>query len=171
MGNVVNDFLKGLPEKRGRVITQRVILTGHATLAIFVLGSCSINFSDPLNSHLALVERSATESPVTESFMLTDLYGSEWTKFSIICPYTPYAKIKHELNVNDPPIPEHGLSDSENDLFLRDAVGNEQWIRFSRGEVDLCSYTDGLAVKSTSRTVEFSLDQPDGVWILSDLHD
>lgn len=153
------------------MITQRVLLAGHATLAIFVLGSCSINPNDPLNSHFALVERSATDFPVTESLMLTDLYGSEWTKFSVICPYTPYAKIKHELNVDDPPVPEHGLSDSENDLFLRDAVGNEQWIRFSRGEIDLCSYTDGSAVKPTSRPVEFSLDQRGGVWILSGLHD
>lgn len=73
---------------------------GFTSIVPLLLSSCS--FDDPLASHLASLGRSGHAIPVTESITLEELYGPEWTEFSLVCPYTPYQTVKETLMVDDP---------------------------------------------------------------------
>lgn len=143
---------------------------GFTSIASLLLSSCS--FDDPLAAHLASLGRSEHEIPVAESITLEELYGPEWTEFSLVCPYTPYQAVKETLMADDPPVPEHGFSDQENFLFLRGEGGSEQWVKFSRETLDLCSplSPSSLIMESTTAVLSFSLDNPGSAWILTGLN-
>lgn len=143
---------------------------GFTSIVSLLLSSCS--FDDPLASHLASLGRSGHAIPVTESITLEELYGPEWTEFSLVCPYTPYQTVKETLMADDPPVPEHGFSDHENFLFLRGKGDSEQWVKFSRKALDLCSPSSpsSLIMESTTVALSFSLDNPGSAWILTGLN-
>ena len=147
---------------------------GVTSIISLLLSSCS--FDDPLASHLASLGRSGHAIPVTESITLEELYGPEWTEFSLVCLYTPYQTVKETLMADDPPVPEHGFSDQENFLFLRGKGDSEQWVKFSREALDLCCllYTSpspsSLIMESTTVALSFSLDNPGSAWILTGLN-
>ena len=80
--------------------------------------------------------------------------------------------VKETLMADDPPVPEHGFSDQENFLFLRGKGDSEQWVKFSREALDLCSPSSpsSLIMESTTVALSFSLDNPGSAWILTGLN-
>lgn len=136
--------------------------------AAVALGACSSSSGDPLLDHLAAVESSVDDPPVVESLSFGDLFGPQWREFALICPYTPRAEVEGQLGVKDPPIPEHGLSDGDNAVLLKEDDGGEQWIQLSRAEVDLCSGSIDPGLRPSSESLDFVLKHRAGVWELAD---
>lgn len=85
---------------------------------------------------------------------------------------SPQHAVDDALGTEDSPIPDNGLPEYENYLYLTSGDGNEEWIRFTRSELDLCNPTNSgsqsLTLEPTSATLDFTLIQPDSIWTLTD---
>ena len=144
--------------------------TALAPVAAHVLTSCGAN--DPLLAHLKTFESNIAGEPADATAILRDIYGPEWAEFATVCPYSPQHAVDDALGTEDSPIPDNGLSEDENYLYLTSDDRNEKWIRFARSEMDLCNPTNSssqsLTLEPISATLDFTLIQPDAIWTLTD---
>lgn len=140
------------------------------TVAALALTSCGAN--DPLLAHLKTFESNIAGEPADATAILRDIYGPEWAEFATVCPYSPQHTVDDTLGTEDSPIPDNGLSEDENYLYLTSDDRNEKWIRFARSEMDLCNPTNSssqsLTLEPISATLDFTLIQPDSIWTLTD---
>lgn len=145
-------------------------------ITALLLTSCST--IDPLLSHLKTFESDIAGEPAAATASFDEVYGPEWTEYAIVCPYSPQKNVHEALATEDSPIPEQGLQDSENYLYLKsgDGTGNGhgegKWVRFASAELDFCNLpntsSQSLTLKPTTDTLDFTLVQPDSRWTLTD---
>lgn len=150
--------------------TKTFPVAALTTVAALALVSCGAN--DPLLAHLKTFESNIAGEPADATAILRDIYGPEWAEFATVCPYSPQHAVDDALGTEDSPIPDNGLSEDENYLYLTSGDGTEEWIRFARSELDLCNPTNSisksLTLEPTSATLDFTLIQPDSIWTLTD---
>lgn len=150
--------------------TKTFPVAALTTVAALALVSCGAN--DPLLAHLKTFESNIAGEPADATAILRDIYGPEWAQYATVCPYSPQHAVDDALGTEDSPIPDDGLSEDENYLYLASDDRNEKWIRFARSEMDLCNPTNSssqsLTLKPISATLDFTLIQPDSIWTLTD---
>lgn len=149
--------------------TKTFRVAALTTVAALALVSCGAN--DPLLAHLKTFESNIAGEPADATAILRDIYGPEWAEFTTVCPYSPQHAVDDALGTEESPIPDNGLSEDENYLYLASDDRNEKWIRFARSELDLCNPTNSssqsLTLEPISATLDFTLIQPDSIWTLT----
>lgn len=152
--------------------TKTFPVAALTTVAALALVSCGAN--DPLLAHLKTFESNIAGEPADATAILRDIYGPEWAEFATVCPYSPQHAVDDALGTEDSPIPDSGLPESENYLYLKSVDGTEEWIRFTRSELNLCTPTNtssqSLIFEPTSSTLDFTLIQPNSTWTLTEFH-
>lgn len=128
--------------------TKTFPVAALTTVAALVLTSCGAN--DPLLAHLKAFESNIAGEPADATAILRDIYGPEWAEFATVCPYSPQHAVDDALGTEDSPIPDDGLLESENYLYLTN------------------SSSQSLTLEPISATLDFTLIQPDSIWTLTD---
>ena len=121
-------------------LNRTVSAVALASVTVLALTSCGAG--DPLIAHLETSESNIAGEPADATAILQDIYGPRWAEFAFVCPYSPKQGVHEALGTEDSPIPDSGLPESENYLYLKSVDGNEEWIRFTRSELNLCTPTN-----------------------------